>query len=138
MEKDKKLIPLGVYCYRPDYLYIGEEREPWEFPIVYCPYYTHKEINGVSVPYCSYLEKLGWSNSWKDDEEWKKLIEHFGSESKTLDALELDLLWDACKECGENDEEDFGIDMETEEGRNQIDEIDMLWLIEVKGLADKK
>lgn len=125
-----------MYCYKFDHLYNGPELEPGAIPIVSCPYDTYKEINGVEVPYCSYLESLGWKNGWKDG-EWEKLIEHFGSEDKVFEALELDLLWDACKECGENYEEDLGIDLETEEGRMKSDELDTLWIMKIKELKNK-
>lgn len=135
MSKDKSLIPIGMYCYKFDHLYDGPKLDSGAIPVVPCPFDTYKELNGVSVPYCSYLEKLGWKNSWKE-EEWEKLIEHFGDEDKVFEALKLDLLWDACKECGENYEEDFNIDLKTEEGKKKMQDLDDAWIKRIKSLTN--
>jgi len=98
-EKNKnreELIPPGPYCYIPDFT-ILEDHEG--FPTVYCPYHTSKEINGVIVPWCNFLNQGGISNN-TTEEEYEKLVEHFGDEDKTDEQLPLDLLWDSCKECG--------------------------------------
>ncbi len=134
-EKDKSLIPIGHYCYKHDVLYDGPKLEDGSIPIVSCPYDSYKKIAGVSVPYCSFLEMLGWSNNW-EQEEYEKLEKHFGGEDATFEALELDLLWDSCKECGENHEEDFDIDLDTKEGVAKLEKLDKEWMIKVKKLRN--
>ena len=79
MTKDTSLIPKGMYCYVPvvpNFLGIGK------LVIKKCPYWSldekhEKQDNG----YCAYLEKGDWE-------------------------LCGGLLWDACKECGINMEDD--------------------------------
>jgi len=94
--KDKSIIPKGCYCYSP-----AEGRNKYGIPnIKNCPYMSGREYNGVMIHYCEYLE-LGDYGSISD-EEYKKLLEHFGSEEKLKEVLPLFLLWDSVKECGEN------------------------------------
>ena len=98
--KQQELIPPGMYCYVLDYTkdnIFGSDSTP----VVYCPHSINKEINGINIPWCSFLDKGGVSND-NTDEEWKKLVEYFGSDDNVFDYLSLDLLWDSCKECGEN------------------------------------
>lgn len=138
--KDKSLIPFGHYCYHIDRSYDGEGLTPMSVPIVTCPYRGYKEVNGVNVPYCSYLDSLGWKNGFTDD-EFNKLIDFYGSEDKVFDALELDLLWDGCKCCGENYEEDLFPDdpmLELEENQVKYREIIDEWLIKVKKLREQE
>ena len=92
------LIPPGPYCYVID---ITKPKQPEEdgAPVVYCPHFTNKEFNGVNVPWCNFVNKGGTSNN-HNDEDWAKLVEKFGSDDNVFDFLPLDLLWDACKECG--------------------------------------
>jgi len=100
--KDKTLIPKGQYCYVLD-ITVQRDKDKFSIPIVRCPYSTSKELNGVQVPWCSYLKSGGVSNNWSK-EEWDKIIEYFGSENNVFDHLDADLLWDDCKECGVNDD----------------------------------
>ena len=98
-QKDTSVIPKGCYCYSP-----AEGVSKYGIPnIKNCPYMSSKEYNGVLVPYCEYLEEGDEGNITEEDH--KKLLEHFGSEEKLKEILPLDLLWDSCKCCGEN--EDF-------------------------------
>jgi len=100
MSKDTSIIPAGAYCYHRSPTEINQYGIPKAIP---CPYYSSKEINDVSVPWCSFLDSGGQSNN-HSDEDVKKLIEHFGSEEKMNKKLPLFLLWDQVKECGINDE----------------------------------
>jgi hypothetical protein len=77
----------------------------------YCPYYNILSIKGVTIPFCFYLKQggIGQSNT---DEDIAKLCRHFDCTEDELDELfPLDLLWDACKACGESD------------GINEIDDV---------------
>lgn len=135
MKKDKSLIPIGQYCYRIDTLYDGPKIEDGGIPTVNCPYQKYKKYKntGVSLPYCAYLEEYGWSNNMTN-EEFDKLVEHFGSEDKTFDAFPMDLLWDSCKECGENHEEDFINGERNDENVKKINDLSEKWIIKIKKL----
>lgn len=137
-EKDTSLIPIGHYCYRRDIFYDGSKLKPGQIAIVTCPYSTYKNINGIDVPYCAYLERLGWDNKFTEM-DMKKLVQHFGSEDAVFDKLNLDLLWDSCKECGENYDEDFGFtdeEFQTKEGKERYNKIVEDWLIKIKKLEN--
>ena len=98
-KKDTSVIPKGCYCYEP-----SEGHNKYGIPNVkYCPYMTSKEYNGVLCPYCAYLEQGTVDCT---DEDFKKLVEHFGSEEKVFEGLPLTLLFDSCKECGINDDDE--------------------------------
>jgi hypothetical protein len=93
---DKTKIPTGPYCYRikkivPDPVY------GVRILTKNCPYSRIKEIDGVEVAWCDYLEKGGLLNETTDI---NKLIEHYGSEDAMFEALSLTLLFDSVKECG--------------------------------------
>lgn len=95
--KDTAIIPKGDYCYT-----LEESNSSYRIPnFKYCPYMTTKEYNGVKQPYCGYLEWGGIDN-YTTEEEYAKLLEYFGSEEKISEELPLFLLFDSCKECGEN------------------------------------
>ena len=52
----------------------------------------------------NYLDLGGMDNGWKEM-EWDKINKHykkFKNPTQLHDELPLDLLWDDCKECGEN------------------------------------
>jgi hypothetical protein len=71
--KDTSVIPEGAYCYT-----IAGPLKDGRLPIKKCPYWSidsrrPKQENG----YCSFLGKGDWE-------------------------LSIGLLWDQCKECGEN------------------------------------
>lgn len=112
LEEDKKkiiqsLIPPGPYCYVMDFTKESESRNPEDgIPVVYCPFSKTKDINGVPVPWCTFLNKGGTSND-HTEEQWAKLVEYFGSDDNIFDRLPLDLLWDSCKECGEGGDYDY-------------------------------
>ena len=97
---DKNKIPKGHYCYSVN-PYFDSDLHTEEERYIYCPYSTYKNINGVNVPWCSFLEKGGVSNN-TSDEEYEKLLDHYGIEELLDKELPLDLLWDSIKECGEN------------------------------------
>jgi len=98
-----KLIPEGDYCYQWEETPSPENG--FRGKIKTCPHYTTKTFNGVSVPWCLFLN-CGGLNNGNDDEDIKALVEHFGSEEKMHEELPLFLLWDQVKECGENIGED--------------------------------
>lgn len=79
--KDWTTIPKGMYCY--DELKV-------------CKYFTRQTFNGISVPWCSYLENGELDGTLKPGEtedeaenEFLKLIEHFGSKEAVYKALPL-------------------------------------------------
>jgi hypothetical protein len=87
-EKDKSIIPYGDYCYI-------WEIEPKIAPVVFrpgkikcCPYWSRNlDKPEQEDGYCAYLEKGDW------------------------DLGPCSLLWDQCKECGVNwDDEEMGDD----------------------------
>lgn len=95
--KDISKIPKGNYCYK----FIKGKSKCGIPKSKYCPYSSWKEINGTKVAWCEYLELGGLLNGGTD-EDYKRLIEFFGSEEALWDGLPLDLLFDDCKECGVN------------------------------------
>lgn len=96
-EKDTSIIPKGPYCYGK--LIRADNKPPFRRTYKSCPYNGTKKIAGVWVCWCKYLDQGGTHNE-TTDEEWQKLIAHFGTEEKAFDALPLFLLFDSCKECG--------------------------------------
>jgi hypothetical protein len=116
MKKDESLIPEGPYCYTPQ-----------KGRAARCPYHTTKEINGVHVPYCSFLEMGGLDNDMEDS-EFNKLVEHYGGDDEVFEALPLDLLWDQVKECGENDDIEDNIPYGLDSGP-QSDDPDKRWFV---------
>jgi len=133
-EKDTSLIPIGHYCYKFDNLYEGEVM-PGHYPTVNCPYGGYKDLHGVSMPYCSFLEEYGDDNNLSN-EGYKKLIAHFKTDEAMWEVLKLDLLWDSCKECGENYEEDFNIDRDSKEDQIKLNELDEAWIKKIKKLRN--
>jgi hypothetical protein len=107
---DTSVIPKGDYCYQWEEVPSSENN--FRGKIKRCPYYTHKTLNGVSVPWCVFLNCGGIDNA-HDDSQIQSLVEHFGTEEKMDEALPLFLLWDEVKECGINEGEDF-------EGENEV------------------
>lgn len=102
---DKSKIPKGDYCYT--WVEEPSEKNRFRGKVNLCPYWKAREINGVEVPWCDYLNLGGipacgdWKG-WKSDDTEKKLIDFFGSEEKMEKELPLSLLFEQCKECGEN------------------------------------
>jgi hypothetical protein len=81
------MIPKGIYCYTR-----GQDGKRQ-----YCEHFQSKEIGGVTVPFCTHLNQAGMTNSSDDD----ILFEYFEKDiDKMMEALPLDLLFDAVKECG--------------------------------------
>lgn len=83
MEVDISKIPKGIYCY--------DEK------LKTCPYWEMQRMGEV---YCKYLKAFDYSR-------WNGSEEDFGYQKwlVTLDAPSI--LWDQCKECDVNTEEDF-------------------------------
>lgn len=109
--KDKSLIPPGPYCYT--WIEVPSKNNNFRVKVKMCPYWKPKTIEGIQVPWCDYLELGGTPGcgKWEGWENYKKadkiLAKHFGGEEKRDKKLCLSLLFDQCKECGENDSEDF-------------------------------
>ena len=56
-------------------------------------------------PISSIYVFLSQSAGWEDDNKAEEILtEHFGSKEKMEEKLPLFLLFDSCKECGENEE----------------------------------
>ena len=92
-------IPKGSYCYGS----LGRQKFKKDgaryFTPKYCPYLRVRKIKGAAVPWCSFL-KLGGISNHTTEAEYRRLLQHFGSEKALHAKLPLFLLWDACKECG--------------------------------------
>ena len=108
MTKDISIIPKGNYCYT--WKETPSESNKYRGTVNMCPYYDVKNVNGVNFPWCNYLELGGtpgdgeWTG-WEDDNKAEEILtEHFGSKEKMEEKLPLLLLFDSCKECGENEE----------------------------------
>ena len=108
--KDTSIIPKGDYCYT--WKEVPSESNNYRGTVNRCPYYDVKNVNGVEFPWCNYLELGGtpgdgnWAG-WKDDIKADEILtEHFGSKEKMEEKLSLFLLFDSCKECGENVEDE--------------------------------
>jgi len=92
---DKNIIPKGHYCYDE----FGK-----------CPYNTtmilYDKLGQIKFDYCLFLKQGGMPNGdWKNNEfeRIQKLL-NLTEDELWFDGglLELDLLFDQCKECGEN------------------------------------
>jgi hypothetical protein len=109
--KDTSVIPKGSYCYT--WIEEPSKNNNYRGKTKVCPYYQFKIINGVEIPWCDYLNMGGTpgDGKWKGWEEennpMKKLITYFGSEAEVDEKLSLFLLFDMCKECGENDQDEY-------------------------------
>ena len=102
--KDKSVIPHGAYCYNVNGKKgIDEETGLPTIGVDVCPYWEIRQIIGIDVCWCAYLDK---GSMFFDDhiteEEYHKLSDHFGGWIQTQDALPLLLLFDQCKCCDEN------------------------------------
>lgn len=90
---NKNKIPKGIYCYD----HKGK-----------CPYWSiDKSLPKMENGYCSYLKQSDWDINEQANKDSLKALD-----DKTNIAFEADahvlcwsLLWDAVKECGENDED---------------------------------
>ena len=90
MKKDILKIPKGHYCY-------DDKRGS-------CPYLGFKtirtDVKPIKLWHCSFLNQ---SDCHCSDEDFELLKKHFGiTDDELWEKFPLDLLWDACKECGEN------------------------------------
>lgn len=106
---NKNLIPKGNYCYT--WIQEPSKENNYQGIIKKCPFWNVKKFNGVEIPWCDYLNSGGYPNEtenyegWEDyDEADKKLKEYFGEEYE--EKTNCILLFDQCKECGENLEDD--------------------------------
>lgn len=95
--KDTSVIPKGPYCYDENGI---------------CPYwslnaYYSEQENG----YCAFLDKGDWElnteKKWRITYKDGKSIPDAELQSGSELGLPLSLLWDQCKECGINEEEDY-------------------------------
>jgi hypothetical protein len=115
-DKNIDIIPKGIYCYTfVDEEPIIDEDGISHFKINSCPYWGNKDINGVKMPWCHYLNKGGWDNRDYIPEERNKILEYYNNDEKKMDEeLCLMLLFDGCKECGINDFDDVDNDINIE------------------------
>ena len=99
MKNEHPEIPFGFYCYSGSR---GTQR---------CPHFGEKEVNGVTLPYCHFLKQgsvpasSGLAPQGLDEQ---RLIEAWGKDGDSFKVpaeFDLFLLWDQCKECGENDDD---------------------------------
>jgi hypothetical protein len=97
--KDKSLIPDGLYCYHFD------KSDKNSVKTKFCPYSVIKNINGVDVNWCDYINEGDTGNC--SDEDFEKLVEYYGSTDNVDENLKLSILWDGCKECGINDDVEY-------------------------------
>jgi hypothetical protein len=102
--QDTTVIPYGSYCYDGN---------------IRCPYWVWKQIThdqkvprrvndkdeviSVSIPYCLYLDQGDVFGISKEEFDELKHFHNMTNE-ELWEKYPLDLLWDACKECGENDD----------------------------------
>lgn len=99
---EKSNIPHGDYCYTWEETpsaannFLGKINK--------CPYWQVKNINGVDLPWCAYLEAGSLPNSleqWRGWEDYAAAIQtlqdYFGD--KYEEKTRLFLLWDMVKEC---------------------------------------
>lgn len=98
---DESQIPKGSYCYS-----LSNELNEHGFPkTIICPFFEYKEVVGVQVPFCNFLNLGGPQNGWTEEES-EKIDQFYGSREKTDEMLPLFLLWDQVKECGMNDDDE--------------------------------
>ncbi len=102
--KDKTLIPPGPYCYI--WKIYPSKKNNYRGKTKCCPFFIKKIINNVSVPWCEYLSLGGIDNNW-NEKDWEQIRAHYKSEEEMDKELPLFLLFDQCKECGENNPDNF-------------------------------
>ncbi len=71
MRLDISKIPKGYYCYT--WIEVPSEKNNFKGRTERCPFYKYKEISGVKVPWCDYLNLGGMDNNWTE-EELKNII----------------------------------------------------------------
>jgi hypothetical protein len=104
MIKDKSKIPPGGYCYT--WVELPSVENNFRGKVNQCPYYEVKEVGGVEFPWCNFLDLGGYPGAgkwrgWKNFEDAEvKLSKYFNG--RIEEKLPLSLLFDSCKECGEN------------------------------------
>jgi hypothetical protein len=96
---NEKLIPKGIYC--DDCPYCGKMS-------------LFDDIGKIEFPYCFYLKTGSVPNSGWNNNEFERLtklldlsLDIESDETDLYDVLDADLLWDGCKECGININEDY-------------------------------
>lgn len=99
MKKDKSLIPFGHYCYT--WITFPNKENNYKGKTKVCSFFESKIINGVSVPYCNYLELGGIGGDWKVG-EFDKVKSFYKNQEEMDEKLPLTWLFDGLKECGEN------------------------------------
>lgn len=110
MNKDTSIIPKGDYCYT--WIEVPSESNNYRGKAKQCPYYEVREVNGVEFPWCNYLELGGIPSAhrWKGWDDFvnsvQVLVNHFGSYDQMEEKMSLGLLFDSCKECGVNNDEE--------------------------------
>jgi hypothetical protein len=95
---NEKLIPPGTCCYVND-----------KNGQLNCPYLIKKNIKGIGVPWCKYLNKGGIDNNWTQEER-NTLVNYYGSAKNMFEELPLEGIGIATKDCTINKkakEEDF-------------------------------
>jgi hypothetical protein len=93
---NKDLIPKGPYCFTAKSFNV----KTGELETDECPYFCFMNDDGVSVPFCKYLNEGSISNNW-NEEEWQKLEDKYGNFKSIEEKYPLSLLWDQVKSCGE-------------------------------------
>lgn len=94
----KKDIPPGHYCYT---WVKHPTSENGGGKIKLCPFFKHKKVAGVNIVWCDYLNGGSVINN-TSEEDYQKLLKHYGGEEQLNKNLPYFLLWDQVKECGEN------------------------------------
>lgn len=82
------IIPEGSYCYGQNGL---------------CVFWTHKNIFGINIPYCSHLLRGDVSKISDHDFQFLKKKFHCSCDEDLYKIFKGELLWDRIKECGIND-----------------------------------
>ena len=98
MKKNKTKIPKGFYCYS----HSVQTDDPLCRKLVgVCPFLSTKKDCGIDITYCKFLGAGDVGNI--NDIDLDKLLEKYGTHEKLSKKYPLSLLWDMCKECGENE-----------------------------------
>jgi len=102
-EKDTSVIPKGHYCYTPK-MKDGKivRTKSGGMKINICPYWSiRRDKPEQENGYCSFLEQ----GDWNINDEAILTDMKTGEKVNARDVpFGIGLLWDQCKECGENEE----------------------------------
>lgn len=101
-EKGETVIPKGMYCYKG----LKQRKDnPMRLEVIgQCPYWDSNDEKPYQYNgYCWFLMKGDWTMN--GEKEW---VDQKTGKVQTGDEMGLptSLIWDMCKECGINDEED--------------------------------